>query len=84
MRNVIWRTKYSLEALYQRANIAQSLQRNIRPLFASGLLYLTCQQQQETWEQITPSSLNQNVFYWLEKEERNDKFLKSTLTISGK
>ena len=44
--------------------------------------YLTCQQQQKTWEQITPSLLNQNVFYELEKQERIDKFLKSTLTVS--
>ena len=80
-----------MEALYQCAKIAQSLQRNITPyllwaycVFIQVWMYLTCQQQQKTWEQITPSSLNQNVFYWLEKEERNDKFLKSTLTISGK
>ena len=56
-----------MEALYQCAKITQSLQRNIRPLIALGLLYfylsLTCQQQQKTWEQITPSSLNQNMFY---------------------
>ena len=40
MRNVIWRTikKYSIEALYQCAKIAQSLQRIIRPLFALGSL----------------------------------------------
>ena len=41
-----------MKALYQCAKIAQSLQHNIRPLFALGLLhfylkvlmYLTCQQ----------------------------------------
>ena len=45
-----------MKALYHCAKIAQSLQHNIRPLFASGLLrfcskvsmYLTCQQQQKT------------------------------------
>ena len=38
VRNVIRRTKYSMVALYQCAKIAQSLQCNIRPLFALGLL----------------------------------------------
>ena len=32
-------------------------------VFIQVWMYLTCQQQQKTWEQITPSSLNQNVFY---------------------
>ena len=38
VRNVIWRTEHSMEALYKCAKIAQSLQRNIKPLFALGLL----------------------------------------------
>ena len=38
VRNVIWRTEHSMEALYKCAKIAQSLQRKIRPLFALGLL----------------------------------------------
>ena len=52
-------------ALYQFAKIAQSFRRNIRQLLALGLLcsYLTCQPQQQPWEQITPSSLNQNAFF---------------------
>ena len=45
-----------MKVVYQCAKIAQSLQRNIRPLFTMGLLrfylkalmYLTCQQQQKT------------------------------------
>ena len=37
VRNIIWRTKYSMEALYHCAKIAQSLQCNMRPLFALGL-----------------------------------------------
>ena len=62
-----------MEALYQCAKkIAQNLQRNIRhkTIIRFGLsvyiqvwMYLTCQQQQKTWEQITPSLLNQNAFY---------------------
>ena len=44
-----------MKALYECAKITQSLQHNIRPLFALGLLcfhsklrmYLTCQQQQK-------------------------------------
>ena len=35
----MWRKKYSTWALYQCAKIAESLQRNIRPLFALDLLY---------------------------------------------
>ena len=57
-----------MKALYQCAKIAQSLQQKaiirfglIAFLFKS-LMYLTCQQQQKTWEQITPSLLNQHVF----------------------
>ena len=38
MRNVIWRTEYSVIAIYQCAKIAQSLQHNIRPLLVLGLL----------------------------------------------
>ena len=38
VRNVILRTKYSMEVLYQCAKIAQSLQRNVRPLLTLGLL----------------------------------------------
>ena len=38
VRNIILRSNYSMEALYQCAKIAQSLQRNIRPWFALGLL----------------------------------------------
>ena len=61
-----------MEALYHCAKIAKSLQRNIRPLFALGLLcfysslnvlYLTAATKNIFWEQITPSSLNQDVFY---------------------
>ena len=35
-------------------------------------------------ETAVMKELNQNVFYWFEKQEGNDKFLKSTLTISDK
>ena len=62
-----------MEVLHQCAKkIAQNLQRDIRykTIIRFGLsvyiqvwMYLTCQQQQKTWEQITPSLLNQNVFY---------------------
>ena len=50
-----------MKALYQCAKIAQSLQRNIRPLFALWAysvfievwMYLTCQQQQKTENKYT-------------------------------
>ena len=46
-----------MKALYHCAKIAQSLQHNMKPLFALGLLclhsklwmYLACQQQQKAW-----------------------------------
>ena len=72
-----------MKSLYQFTKIAQSLQHNIRPLFAFGLFFFI-QKQENIWYQITPSSLNQHVFYEFRKQEGNDKFLKSTLTISDK
>ena len=58
-----------MEALYQCAKIAQNLQRNIRPIFPLGLLcFYSClnvfnlSAATKNLEQITPSSLNQNVF----------------------
>ena len=50
-------SEYSTEPLYQWANIAKSLQHNVRPLFALGLLcfcskvwmYLGCSQKQKAW-----------------------------------
>ena len=64
--------------LYEKQNIQWKHYMNVlkllkiynAPLFAFGFvflfnseLYLNFQQQQKTWEQITPSSLNENVFY---------------------
>ena len=30
-------------------------------------MYLTCQKQENIWDQITPSSLNQHVFLWIQE-----------------
>ena len=77
-----------MEALDQCAKIAQSLQRNIRPLFALDLLCfyssLNVFNLSASRKNLNPPSLNQNLFYQLEKQERNDKLLKSALTISEK
>ena len=89
VRNVIWRTKCSMEdyinvlkllkvynAIYHHYSLWTYFD------FISVRMYLICAEQQKTLVQITPSLLNQNIFYQLKKEERNGKFLKSTLTVS--
>ena len=71
-----------MKALYQCAKIAQSLQHKTIIRFGlivflfKSLMYLTFQQQQKT--------LRTNYTFFVKptfKQEGNDKFLKSTLTL---
>ena len=79
-----------MKALYQCAKIAQSLQRNIRPLLALGLL---CFYPSLNVFNLSAATKNLRTNYTvfvkpkcvlLKKQERNDKFLKSTLTLPDK
>ena len=80
-----------MEALYQCAKTVPSLQRNVRPLFALGLLSFYSSLNVFNLSAATKSLRTNYTFfvkpkcvYLLEKQERNDKFLKSTLTVSDK